>query len=277
MALEEKVLLLSPDIAMASAEVIGQAGETTGMEAANILVDQPKTRWRDTTITGLRYIDIDLGSAQDIDFIWIGYTNMTTSATMRIDAADTEGELSTTPDFSMSSATFLDPFPTYSGAREEWDRVHGFYDLGSTQSWRYWRLIFSDSSNPDGFVEVGRVLMGLKYQPGINIAFGGTLPFPHSQSDKIELEDGTIYPVPRGIRRNIDVNFQFAGSNVELHRNLYRYAMSRGATRPILYIHDPTDTYAQWGTVYGIPTTPWVSADTEHEWRNVRFSLEEMP
>lgn len=276
MALEEKVLLLSPDLAMENAAVDAQSSEITGMEASKVLTDQPKDRWRTTTDTG-QYVDIDFQEAKAVDSVWIGYTNMSADTLSKVQI--TMGATIGASAYNSGQLDFLDPFPGYAGARDEWDRVHRLVDLGSTQTYRYMRVTLTDPANLDNYIEVGRILAGLKYQPGINIEYGGTIPFPVEVADKLQTEGGSIYPVSRGVRRAIDVAFQFAGSTGEtdIFRYLYRYAMRRGASRPILYIHDPTHDYAHWGMVYGVPTTPWLAADSDFEWRVVRFSLEEMP
>jgi hypothetical protein len=276
MALEEKVLLLSPDIAMANAAVDAYSTQTTGLEASNVLTDQPKDRWRTTSDT-TQYVDIDFQAAVSVDSVWIGYTNMSDDigAKVRITMGATIGAST----YDSGQLDFLSPWPGYAGARDEWDRVHRLVDLGTPKTYRYMRVTLTDPVNPNGYLEVGRILAGIRFQPGINIQYGGTIPFPSETADKLETEGGSIYPIPKGLKRQIDVAFQFAGSSgeTEIYRYLYRYAMSRGASKPILYIHDPTHDYAHWGTVYGVPTSPWLGSDSDFEWRIVRFSLGEMP
>lgn len=95
------------------------------------------------------YIDIDLGSAKAVSSIGI-IGNLTASATITIKGNTTESWAS----------------PAISESVIAYDR--NLIEYFTEASYRYWRLEIADSSNPDGYIEIGRVFIGTYAQlPGI--------------------------------------------------------------------------------------------------------------
>jgi hypothetical protein len=109
--------------------------------------------------TGSTYITIDLGSDQLIGVMALISTNISPSATIRVRGADNSGMSS--PDYD-------------SGAISSYQ--HTDYAISFTQTdARYWRIDINDTSNPDGYVEIGRLFIGSRFRPGINCEIGAAL------------------------------------------------------------------------------------------------------
>ena len=87
-------------------------------------------------------IDIDLGSAQGITCCAILAHNITSGATIKIQADDNAG-FSSPAELSLTHAAGI--------------IVHFF---SSTPSYRYWRFYIDDDSNSDGYIELGRLFLG---------------------------------------------------------------------------------------------------------------------
>lgn len=98
---------------------------------------------------------LDCGSAQNIGVVALVNHNLQSTATVRIQG-------STVSDF---ATTVYD-----SGA----DVIYAGTDYGvsftETEA-RYWKISISDTSNPDGYIAIGRVFLGWIFQPTINIAY----------------------------------------------------------------------------------------------------------
>lgn len=109
--------------------------------------------------TGSTYITIDLGSSQQIGVVALVSTNLSVTATVRIRGAD--NALMTSPDY--DSGTL--------GTYQHTDFATSFTQVDA----RYWRIDITDTSNPDGYVEVGRLFIGSRFRPGINCETGASI------------------------------------------------------------------------------------------------------
>jgi hypothetical protein len=105
-------------------------------------------RWKTTTTTA--QVVIDLGSALDVSCFALAGHNATASATATLEgnATDSWGAPSFSQAVTLADTTML--------------------FLSATQTYRYWRLTITDGTNPDGYLQVGRIFLGEYLQfPGI--------------------------------------------------------------------------------------------------------------
>lgn len=116
--------------------------EATGYPATNLKVQPVTKHWRSTGIAS-ENLQIDLGSALAIDILGIINHNLTSSATITVN-----GGSSANPDGSQYTTTIT------------WRQFDAFKLLTATQSWRYWKFIFADTTNPDGYIRVGFCILG---------------------------------------------------------------------------------------------------------------------
>lgn len=90
----------------------------------------------------------DFGADVTLNAIGLGNVNFQSTATVKIQGhtADSWGA----PDIDQTiDASDLDGY-----------RRCLYYDLDSSASKRYWRLVISDDGNPDGFIEIGEIFLG---------------------------------------------------------------------------------------------------------------------
>lgn len=137
----------------------------------------------DAASTQLR---VDLGAATALTrLIAFARHNLSTAATYRITAGTTAGASDV-----YDSGT-LDAWPAvYSSLELPWEspnfwtgqitaaEAEGYpigliHDCGANITARYWTIYFTDTSNPDGYVELARLWMGLLWSPQRNYSFGG--------------------------------------------------------------------------------------------------------
>lgn len=112
--------------------------ESWGVE--NLLTNSPQDKYRSTGLSA-EYIDIDFGSAVTIDQLAIIEHNLTSGATITLKAAD--------------NAAFTSSVDTGVTWREG-VIIQTFTAL----TYRYWRLLITDASNPDGYLEIGILHLG---------------------------------------------------------------------------------------------------------------------
>lgn len=109
--------------------------------------------WR-TDLATTEWIKWDLGSAQDIDCVAILNHNLTASATITFELNSADSW--TPPGFSES--------PTIATDSDGNVITRIGHMLASQQSYRWVRLTIDDPTNPDGYIQIGRVMFGAYYE-----------------------------------------------------------------------------------------------------------------
>ena len=126
----------------ASATTITASTAATAYPASNLKTLPIAKHWRSTGITS-EDLQLDLGSALSIDLFGLINHNITASGTITVN-----GGSSANPDGSQYTTTVT---------RSEFD---AFKLLSTAETWRYWKFIFADTTNPDGYIKVGKLLLG---------------------------------------------------------------------------------------------------------------------
>lgn len=115
---------------------------STVYPVTNLNVLPVAKHWRTTGVSS-ENLQIDLGATYAIDLMGIVNHNLTAAATITVNGGSTAN-----PDGSQYTTTI-----TYR-------QFDAFKLLTAGQSWRYWKFIFADSSNTDGYIKIGLVLLG---------------------------------------------------------------------------------------------------------------------
>lgn len=140
----------------ADAATITSSTEVGDLVDDNVVDDDVGKVWRSDTDggAGAEWIKFDMGSAVQMDTLGIFGHNLTSGATVTLQANATDSWGSPTLDETLTLATDADSvvFPKL---------VDSTFD----QTLRYWRLTFVDASNPDSYIELGRVKLGVSYAP----------------------------------------------------------------------------------------------------------------
>jgi len=111
--------------------------------------------------TGATVIDIDLGSAQSIGLVALVAHNLSAAATVRIQGSSSASQ---TPSLYDSTAETI-----YTGGTD-------YAKTFTAVSARYWRISINDTGNTAGYVEIGRIFIGLRFKPATtNIDWGESL------------------------------------------------------------------------------------------------------
>jgi hypothetical protein len=135
------------------AGTITASTEAAGYPAANSQHVHLSRKWRSTALTS-QWVKVDLGAAVAADCIAIAGHNLTAAAVVKVQASDTDAWGSPVIDKAGDplDSVILIPF--------------------SLDSRRWWRITVDDSTNPDGYVQLGRIFLCQRYESVEPIAGG---------------------------------------------------------------------------------------------------------
>lgn len=118
------------------------------------LNDTRLTRYGRTLGDASEYIQFTYASTIDVDYVYISNTNITTGATVKIQANATD----------VWTSPSVDQALTYDS-----DNLYFIHSFATTQTYQYWRIVVEDSTNPDTFIQIAYVFLGSKLvMPGMN-------------------------------------------------------------------------------------------------------------
>ena len=107
-------------------------------------------KWRSTGLSN-EWVKFDMGSAVNVDSFILAAHNFTGAATVKIQANATDAWGAPSIDQTVTVADLM------------------YYIWGSTQTYRWWRILITDAGNTDGYVEFGLSFIGEYYQTTHNI------------------------------------------------------------------------------------------------------------
>jgi len=141
------------------AGTITSSSEVTGLEDDNAVQGFVGKPWRATGDSS-EYWRVDLGSATNLTCFGIFGHNFTSSATVKLQA-NTSNSFGSPPfDQTLTIATDSDGVVL--------PRLVFFLN----QTYRWWNIDVADASNPDGYLEAGRIIAGQHWEPTRTITDG---------------------------------------------------------------------------------------------------------
>ncbi|HEY8359357.1 MAG TPA: hypothetical protein VIL30_18050 [Ramlibacter sp.] len=195
-------------------------------------------------------IRVALGGAPGIDTICLGPSNFSTGFSYRIrifaDAAFTVEELDTgwitgAPRAPWNTLDWGDQ--NFWAGLTPWDDpfrgiwlIHMFEGL---QAGQFWLIEINDENNADGYVELGRLLMGNAWQPSINYGYDNVLRFVDNSLRQETLNGGRIYR-KRIDPRSFAFGFDYLAES-EIYAEVYAFMRDIGTSGQLFVIPDPDD------------------------------------
>lgn len=113
------------------------------------------------------------------------------------------------------------------------------YLLPRNRSLRYWRIRIEDTQNPDGYVELGKVIIGPRFDFPFNFAVGGSFSIL-DESKVVQSLGGTRYFDKRSKRRRMAFNFAYLDGPEQFSR-LFDILADLGTTEEFMLIENPDD------------------------------------
>ena len=196
----DRVLFLSRNYA--DDATVTASSANTSFPVSNLKTEPRRQSWRTTSITS-QYLTLDMGEVKDFNAVCFVNHNITQAGEYNIYAHATNIFPSDTASasFKLENQLF---YPSCIGAGEYycgWSGAGGVPDddqlqlMGKTvvdtfaqSEYRYWHITFSDSTNTDGYLEIGRLVLGYSFQPEINMDWGSDF----------EIVDPSVIQVTKG-------------------------------------------------------------------------------
>jgi len=230
---------------------ITSSSEASGLPDDNAVDDFVAKKWRTTADTG-QWIKFDLGSAKKITMAAIFGHNLTSGATITLEAnaSDSWGE------------------PSYSQALT-WNEKAIVEFLDQTYQW--WRITFEDGSNPDTYLEIGRICAGEYIEPTVNVSQDVQKQYI-DPSVKQESAGRQGYAIEKEVYRVFDVMF----TGIDRTQQDQLIAMFKAVKNiyMLVFALDPNN-YPEEDTIYCQLTTPLQQAIGALEYGDVPLSFEE--
>ncbi len=231
---------------------ITSSSEVTGLPDDNAVHAFVARVWRTTGDTS-EWIKFDMGSAKKITMVAIFGHNLTSGATVTVEANSSDSW--TTPAY---TATIT------------WNErvLVKFLD----QTYRWWRITFADAANPDGYIEIGRICAGEYVEPDVNVTEEVSKRVV-DPSTRRESEGRQVYTVEKNEYRVYGV--RFTGISRTQQSQLETMFRSVKTIRPLVFALDP-DNYPADETIYCIITTPLEFSLGALAYGDVDLTFEEM-
>lgn len=197
--------------------------------------------------------DVDLGKSRRIRMLAIVRHNLSVSAKVRLRGNDTASF--TAPAY---DSGWVDAWPRqYATAEMAWEDPNFwsgrpsqeqrdflpkvFIHVADTMKFlRYWRVEVDDTTNPDGYVEAGRVFIGEVWQPTYNASYGWKLGVDaDTRIDKAV--SGTEYFDRRSPARTQTFSLDWLTAD-EAFQRAFDLHWRQGLDREVFFIADPADS-----------------------------------
>lgn len=106
---------------------------------------------------------------------------------------------------------------------------------------RYWLFEFDDTLNPDGWLEIGRLIVASRYQPSGNFQPGASMAV-QTRTVRDDTDSGSFVHDEKPNRRVFDGTFDAIDED-EAHVRFHDLDVLIGTSRPFLFIAEPAKNY----------------------------------
>jgi hypothetical protein len=249
----ETVLVLGPIDSDLATMTAGTAVAT--LPVANLQNVQPRKKWRSDSSTS-ETIDIVFADAVAADSLAAVGANFSASAQWRFIMAATADGLDDPPvDSGLQSVWPATGKP----AVRYWPNYLSLLRWTNATACRFGRLTISDPSNADGYIEIGRLVVGQAWQPANNFDIGGT-PLSYDPKDVVaETDYGYSFTDRRSRSAPRLFSLQFtAASHREILDGIAEIQRLAGLSGDVICCLDPAETtdfhrYSMQGRFTGPP------------------------
>jgi len=237
-----RIVIATPDLSDV-ATLTGLGTIAAALPITNLQAMQPGKVCRWTSLSTIAF-RVDLGAAYAINLAALGPHNGTSAATLQVRAGASEAaaDAGTGYDSGAVSAWTSAGRPSlgYDG-----DMLWSLRWLAASggpgaQTFRYWRFDFVDAANPDGYFDLGRLVLDVAWQPTRNLRYGWGVGWDEP-SDIVRSIGGQAWPIERARGRILEFTLG-AMTESEMMANAYEIQRKRGKAKDILVIRNPDAT-----------------------------------
>lgn len=216
---------------------------------------QKVARSTDATLAATKF-DIDLGQARNIGVVALVVHNISVSGTVRITASDTAGFATLYYDSGWNPVWPSGQIPQtlleweddnfWLGTLSQAARAgyqSPYIKITSATTMRYWRIEINDTSNSDGYVQIGRLFMAQGWTPSINYSYGAGLGYNDPSPVDASLSGAEFFDVRSKYRVfTFGLNYILAS---EAYANVMELQRIAGISGEVLVVPDQSDTTNQ--------------------------------
>lgn len=235
--------------------------EISTLPGINVQTPHLSQRWHTAAAVKDSYLIFDLGTSQSVGAVFVGGTNLTSTATIRIRSNEIGG--------TVTSSLEVDTGLISAGVANGYGTI---YKTVTPTSSRYWRIDLADAAVASN-LQIGRVFLGPYW----------AAPYSQSYGWGISWVDRSRRVVSRGGQSHLDVRTQVRmvnfsldwNSEAEMFSNVFALAKAQGIVSDVLVIPDTASSYLSQQAIWGLITE---SQPMIHERYNVwrqRFTIEE--
>lgn len=213
--------------------------------------------------------DVDLGVARTIGCVAIPKHTMTSSGTVRVRGYSGAGH--TTNVYDSGTVT---PFPSGLDAETAAGLNIPFVVYPSSISARYWYVELTDTGNPDGYVDVSRLVIAGAFQPTVNISYEAELGLEDATT-RVVSDGGAAQFRVRPIRRTLAGVLDEMPES-EAFASWWRMQKQLGISGQVFVAYDPADTtYKHDRAFLATFRAPSALVQANHARQRTAFSLVE--
>lgn len=251
----------------------------SGFSLSNVQLDTKSKVWRSTATTA-QVLEFTWADTQTISAVALAFTNLSAGSTVQIEIFTNVGDPSPVYDSGALSVDFAyDPptgFTTIGLASFAFGGGTYFSHLFSTQTGKEINITITSSGNPDGYIEVSRVICGLAYTPEIGASYGAQVGYEDSSTKAITDSGDTV--VHRGsVKKSMTFNLQTL--DVVDKYGLSNVNKNRAASSPVfvsMYENSQNPEERQSFMIYGLFDQVPATAITRHNIYNAGISITEV-
>lgn len=247
-----------------SSATLTASSEKSTLPVENIQRDPLSRKWHTAATVNDAYVLADLGSAQAVRVLALLKTNLTSAATLRVRASNTDAALGDLLDTGVGSPAV----PDSAGVDDDYGAVYKILSADVTA--RYWRIDIADATLDN--LQVGRGFMGPAWTPTRSMLYGHALSWVDDSIGR-RSDGGQDVFSERDKRRRLQFTLSFM-TRAEMIGNAFEMGRARGVTGNVLVLAEESAQVSEYA-VYGRCSAPiTVHHDTYNVYR-ARYDVEE--
>lgn len=178
-------------------------------------------------------VKANFGSKKTFSLVVVIGHNMTSSAKWQLETSD--DDFSTTK----TDTGKIDVWPI---SDTDVQQTIALYQFSSDENSQYLRITFDDTSNSDGYIEAGRLIVDDPYEPDINPNFGFSFSFV-DPSNRRFTRSGSAFTDVKTKRRLFSFDLESVGNTAEsdAFNNDFEIERQLGKVGDLFFSLDPTD------------------------------------
>lgn len=231
-------------------------GSTAGGFPLTNLIDDTKSKtWRSTDLLSPK-IKVTWASAQTLSGVALAFTNLIAGSTFQVTMYDATsgGTLlldtgAVDVDYSYDAPIGFSSIGSASFAYGGGANVAAFF--ASTAGVRRMEIEFTSAGNPDGYIEISRIIAGAYWEPEKGASYGASVAFVDSTTGQRTSAGGLI--TDRGTIHR-EMSFSLGAMNATDRQNLNNLFRSIGKSQPLFISLTPGDSNTEgelFGQIYG--------------------------